>query len=239
MAEFRRSRLERKEEDQITRKTIILGVVTLLVFVSVLVFGLPLLVKFSIVLGEVKSRREKIVEEKVIPPPQPRLIVAYEATNSATINVGGVSEPGLEIELLKDDVLYDKTNASETGEFVFEQVSLDKGSNLLTAIATSEKSGSSEPSKPTTVIYDDMPPTLTMTNPSEATLTVDYADFDIVGQAEKGANVTVNGRLAMVDDSGNFKLKFQLSPGKNPILILVRDLAGNEAKREIEITYDI
>jgi hypothetical protein len=239
MAEFRRTRLERKEDEQITKKTIVLGLITLVVFATILVFGLPLLIRFSVMLGEIKSRREKVVEEKVIPPSPPRLIMAFEATNSAQIRLTGVSEPGLEIKLLKDDVLYDKVVADDSGGFVFEQVNLDNGRNLLTAIATSERGGSSQPSKLVTVVYDDITPELTVTNPSESLLTVDYADFDLVGKTEKGASVTINGRLAIVDDGGNFKLKLQLSPGKNSVLILVRDLAGNETKKEIEINYDI
>lgn len=239
MAEFRRSRLERKEEDLVTRKTMFLGVVTLVVFIVVLVFGLPLLIRFSIMLGEVKSRREKVVVEKSIPPPPPRLILPYEATKSAIISVAGVSEPGLEIKLLKDDVLYDKVNADDSGGFVFDQVSLDEGNNMLTAIATSEKNGNSEPSKSVVVTYDNLSPSLVLTNPSEDSLTVDYSDFDVVGKTEKGASVTVNGRLAMVDDQGNFKLRFQLSPGKNSVTVVTRDLAGNETKKEISLTYDI
>ena len=44
MAEFKRSRLNRKTNDQITKKTIFLGLLTIVLGLLVLLFGLPLLV---------------------------------------------------------------------------------------------------------------------------------------------------------------------------------------------------
>lgn len=240
MTEFiRRSRKERLDDEQVTKQTVVLGVVTLVVFGLIMVFGLPVLIRFSIFLGDLKSRQEKVVEDKVIPPPPPRLSIAYEATNSASIVITGASEPGLVVELLKDDVNFDKVSASETGEFVFENVNLDKGDNIFTAIAVSEKGSRSDPSRTVPVVYDDMVPSLAMTNPVETELKVDYADFDLVGNTEKGASVLINNRVAMVDDNGSFKMKMQLSPGKNEFEIKARDLAGNETKKNIVITYDI
>lgn len=240
MAEFiRRSRKERIQEEQVTKQTVVLGVVTILVIGLIMIFGLPVLIRFSIFLGDLKSRQEKVVEEKVIPPPPPRLAISYEATNSATIVINGASEPGLVVELLKDDVNFDKVSATDTGEFLFENVNLDKGENIFTAITVSEKGAKSDPSKSISVVYDDTAPSLNMTNPSETELKVEYADFDLVGITEKGASVMINNRVAMVDDDGNFKMKMQLSPGKNDFEVKVRDLAGNETKRNIAITYDI
>ncbi|MFA6602845.1 MAG: hypothetical protein WCT01_03515 [Candidatus Shapirobacteria bacterium] len=240
MTEFiRRSRKERLNEEQVTKQTVALGVVTLLVFGLIMIFGLPVLIRFSIFLGDLKSRQERVVEDKVIPPPAPRLSIAYEATNSASISVTGASEPGLLVELLKDDVNFDKVSATETGEFKFDSVNLDKGENIFTAIAVSEKGAKSDPSRAVPIVYDDMAPGLDLTNPVETELKVDYADFDLVGATEKGASVLVNNRVAMVDDNGGFKMKIQLSPGKNEFEVKARDLAGNETKKNIVITYDI
>ena len=77
-----------------------------------------------------------------------------------------------------------------------------------------------------------------MINPAEEASKVDAAEFNVVGKSEKGVSVTVNNRLAMVDDSGQFKIRFQLNAGKNDIEIIVSDLAGNETRKKIVITYD-
>jgi len=239
MAEFRRSRLEKNKEESITRKTVFLGIVTVLFFVLVVAFGLPLLVKFSIFLGNAKKQDGEGKTERVLPPLAPRLMIPFEATNSARIMVSGLAEAGVEVELLKNDVALEKIVVPEDGEFIFEMVDLSEGENEFSAIATTEKGGSSNLSEVLRVAFDNRAPELEMSNPAEDKLTVDYDDFDIIGRSESGVSVTINGRVAMVDDGGSFKMKMQLQSGKNSFEIVARDLAGNETKKTIEITYDI
>lgn len=237
MAEFKRSRLAQKQNEQITRKTILLGLLTVALFILMIVFGLPFLVKFSVFLGEAKKGAEKEVEEKVLPPLPPRLVLPFEATNSARISIEGFASPNTEVDLLKNDVSLGRKPVDEEGEFSYDNVILDDGVNTFSAVDISEQGGSSEMSKAVTVVYDDQVPELTMINPSEEELEVDYDDFDIVGKSEKGVSVLVNNRVAIVDDDGMFKLKYQLSSGKNEIEVVVRDLAGNETKKKITINY--
>ena len=234
-----RSRLNRKEDEEITKKTVFLGGLTVLIFALVLIFGLPLLVKLSVLLGDAKSSSSTENQEKFVPPLPPRLVSGFEATNSAEFSVSGVAEPNVEVELLKNDVSLGKETVDDKGSFIFENITLDKGENIFTALASTEKEGNSELSKPVSITYDDQPPSISMINPSEDSISVDTADFDIVGISEKEVRVTVNGKLALVDDEGRFKLKLQLNAGKNNVEIIVRSPAGNEVKKNIEITYDI
>jgi len=238
MAEFKRSRIERKNEEQITKKTIFLGVLTIFVFISVLIFGLPLLIKFSVFLGESKSKKDT-QKENIVPPLAPRFTVPFEATNSATLNINGFAEPKTTVELFKNDVSLNKIEVSDSGDFSFENVSLDDGGNDFSAIATKGDNTSSDKSKILTISYDKTNPELTLTNPNETSLTVDSADFDVVGKTEAGVSVSINGRIAAVDDSGNFKLKIQLNSGNNDIEIIVTDAAGNKTTKKITIKYDI
>lgn len=238
MAEFTRSRLEKKKDEDITKKTIFLGVVTVIVFILLIIFGLPFLINLSVFLGNIKKNTNE-VQEKILPPMAPRIVLPFESTNSSSVKVSGFAEKNVTVELLKNDVSIGKVLTNDSGEFQFDEIQLDNGENIFMAIAISDQAGSSEPSKDTKVIYDNISPEITMTNPSEESLKVDVADFDIIGNTEKDARVTINGRIAMVDDNGQFKLKYQLNAGKNGIEIVVRDLAGNEKKKSIEITYDI
>jgi hypothetical protein len=239
MAEFHRSRLEKKSDEEITRKTIFLGILTIVVFILLLVFGLPFLIRFSIILGDLKRGKDTEQGDRVLPPTAPRIVIPYEATNSATITIGGYAERKVAVELLKNEVSLGRAEVNDNGEFVFNDVPLDQGESVFTAVAISEKGGSGEPSKEAKIIFDDKPPSLTMVNPAEDSLKVDSADFDVIGQSEKGVVVTVNSRLAMLDDSGKFKIKLQLNTGKNDVEIVVKDLAGNETRKKIAITYDI
>lgn len=238
MPEFKRSRLERKKEEQITKKTIFLGFLTVLIFVLIIVFGLPFLINFSIFLGNSKSKKE-VINENVLPPLAPRLVVPFEATNSSKIKIDGFAESGSVVELLKNGESVGQVEVNQDGVFSFEGVDLSEGNNGFSAVAIKDKSGSSEVSKETVVVFDNKPPELTMTNPSEESLTVDLADFDIIGKSEKGVSVLVNNRVAMVDSEGNFKIKMQLNAGKNDIEIVVKDAALNETRKKIAITYDI
>lgn len=238
MAEFTRSRLEKKKDEDITRKTVFLGIITVIIFLALMVFGLPSLIKLSIFLGDIKKNNNN-VGEKILPPIAPRIVLPFESTNSSNVAVSGFAEKNVTIELLKNDVSIGKVMTNDNGEFKFSDIQLDSGDNTFSAIAISDKAGSSEPSKDTKVAFDNASPELTMTNPAEEKMKVDVADFDIIGKTEKTARVTINGRIAIMDDNGQFKIKYQLSAGKNTIEVIVRDLAGNETKKTIEITYDI
>lgn len=237
MADFKRSRLERKKDEQITKKTVFMGFLTVLIFVLIVVFGLPLLIKFSIMLGNTKSKKDT-TNENIVPPLAPRLIVPFEATSSSKIKIDGFAEAGAEVELLKNEQSIGKTEVTVDGNFSFTNIELNDGENNFSAIAAKENNGTSDVSKIVSVIYDTVSPELTMSNPSEDALTVDSADFDIIGKSEKGVSVTINGKVAVVDSEGNFKLKIQLSSGKNNIEIIVKDEALNETKKTISITYD-
>lgn len=237
MAEFKRSRLNRTNQDQITKKTVFLGFLTVVVLILVLVFGLPLLIRFSVFLGEGKKTAEQT--EKVLPPLAPRLIIPYEATNSGVINISGFAEPKVKVELLKNDVSIGTTEVSDDGDFSFTKIVLDEGDNEFSSMASTEKAGRGDGSKTIVVTYDKTAPKLDLTNPSEENLNVDSADFDIIGSTEAEASVSINNRIAPVNNDGSFKLKWQLNMGKNDLEVVSTDLAGNQTKKKISITYSL
>jgi len=220
------------------RKTFLLGFVVVVLLVLVVLFGFSFLVRFTAFLGERKEVNSGVVKDNQLPPLPPRIFVPFEATNSAAINVSGTAESGTLIELEKDDILLDTINVDDDGEFIFENVLLNLGNNLFSAVAVAADGKRSEISKEVMVVFDNEPPGLEMSNPVEDSLTVDYEDFDVVGKVDNDVSVTVNGRIGLIDSEGNFKVKIQLQPGKNNVEIKVRDLAGNETSKIIEITYD-
>lgn len=239
MAEFQRPKIIKSDDEQITKRTIILGIVTLVVFLVMIIFGLPFLVRFSIFLGQIRGNKDGEVVEKKLPPMVPRLVLTYEATNSAKVNISGFGEVDSMVDLMKDETSIARVAVTSSGDFLFREVKLEKGENTFTAVASKEGGANSEASKPVSVVFDDEPPPLEMTNPKEDSLSVDYADFDVAGKSEKGVSVTINGHITMVDSEGKFKLKYQLQAGKNEIEVVVKDLAGNETRKKVEIKYDI
>ena len=239
MAQFvRKTRLERKSEDQITKKTITLGLITVLFLVFLVLLGIPFLVRFAVFLGDMKNKNAPIVVDTSLPPLAPRLFIPYDATNSAQISISGTAEAKTSIELQKNETLLTKGNVSDTGDFSFEAIVLDKGENRFSAVAISEKGVRSVVSKEVTITYDDKPPALTLQAPNADSISVDTADYDVSGTTDKGVSVTVNGHIAMVDNDGKFKQKVQLSSGKNEIEVLATSAAGNQTKKTVTITYD-
>jgi len=239
MAKFKRSRLDRKTNDQITKKTVFLGLITIICGVLVLLYGLPLLIKFSIFLGEGKNNKNTTMNEKILPPLAPRIVWEFEATNSASIKIKGFAEARVMVELYKNDISIGITEVSENGDFLFDKILLDLGDNYFSAIASTEKSGSGDGSETMNIVYDNVAPSLTLTNPSEQTLSVDYSDFDITGITDMGSSVSINGKIVKVNDGGGFKEKWQLNMGKNDLEVIARDVAGNETKKNISITYSL
>ena len=237
MAEFKRSRLDRNTQSQVTKKTVFLGFLTIVILVVILVFGLPLLIKFSVFLGNGKKESDK--SEKILAPLAPRLVIPYEATNSAQVDISGFAEPKVTVELFKNEVSLGTTQVTDDGDFDFGHISLDEGNNAFSAVASTKDAGKGDGSKAATVVYDKTPPKLDLTNPSEDNLTVDSADFDIIGKTDAEASVSVNNRIASVDDDGNFKLKWQLDMGKNNLEIISTDMAGNQTKKTVTITYSL
>jgi hypothetical protein len=237
MTQFKRSRLVRRNEEMVTKKAVFMGFLTIFFIVLVMVFGLPMLIKFSVFLGNNKKSNEK--KDVLVAPVAPRLVIPYEATNTASVFIEGFAEKGVKVELFKNEVSIGETQVTENGDFAFKNISLDEGDNSFSAIASSDEAGAGDGSNPIVVVYDIQAPKLELTNPTEKELTVDYADFDITGKTEKDVSVTINGKLATVDDDGNFKLKIQLSMGKNDLEIIVKDAAGNETKTKVSITYSL
>lgn len=234
----RKTRLERKTDEQITKKTMTLGLVTVLFLVFLVVFGIPFLVRFAVFLGDMKNRNQPTSTDTTLPPLAPRMFIAYEATNSAKINISGTAETKTAVELLKNDTLVTKSEVSVTGDFAFDNIDLDKGLNRFSAVAISEKGVRSTVSKEVAIVFDDQPPELVVFTPEKDEVTVDTADYTISGSSEKGVSITINARVAMVDNDGKFKLKVQLSSGKNEEEIIATDTAGNQTKKTVRITYD-
>ena len=61
--------------------------------------------------------------------------------------------------------------------------------------------------------------------------------FTIIGQAEPGSRVLVNGLLALVDTDGYFTFDLELKEGSNKVQVVAIDPAGNTEQLTRSITY--
>lgn len=63
--------------------------------------------------------------------------------------------------------------------------------------------------------------------------------LEVTGQVEAGSSVTVNGRPAYIDSSGDFNLPVNLVTGKNDITVKIIDPLGHAATLTRKVTYDL
>jgi subtilisin family serine protease len=122
-------------------------------------------------------------------------------------------------------------NASvENGRFVVP-VLLDEGPNVVVVAAEDLAGNVAEVVR--LVTLDTIPPLVVVTAPVNGTWTADRS-VDIVGRAEDGSVVTVNG-LPVLLDGDAFAATVDLEEGVNVVVVRAADAAGNVREVQVEV----
>jgi hypothetical protein len=87
-----------------------------------------------------------------------------------------------------------------------------------------------------TVTIDNDPPYLTIRSPDRDVILRD-ASVRITGETERGASVTIQGQPANVAVDGRFEATVMATAGANSIVVVAKDPAGNETRRERPFIY--
>lgn len=211
------------------------GMLTLVVFL--LVFGLRILVGFSLLVDRIRGNappQQSQGQELILPPildPLP------EATNSASLTITGKSDPGLKIVLYIDEEEATTLPVQSDGTFSLTK-KLAEGDHTVSAKAKNDKDAVSDLSNVVTVTIKRSKPELTITNPNEgARIVGDSNTLVVKGNTASDNTVTVNDRLAVVSNDGSFTYTYSLSEGENTLRIVAADPAGNEESEDRRVTY--
>ena len=220
------------------KNTIVSIAIIIVVLVVILFFGLQLLVKFSLLLGRIKSTSEIPTDLQTEFVLSPTLNPLFEATNSAVIEVSGIgSEPGQTIELFLNGERKTDTIVNSNSQFTFSQLRLESGENRIQVRA--KKDGKeSEFSNQAMVTLDTTPPALEVKEPTDGQIIRKDPQVRIVGKTESESSIFINDFLPIVDTNGNFLYSLPLSNGENSIKIVARDKAGNQTTNEIKVTFE-
>ena len=233
-----RSRLQRLEEKKSLRLAVLLVITTVALIGAGVVWGLPVLVRFAVFLGDLNSSGKRVDKTDLIPPAPPQLFVLYEATNSATLLVRGWSEPEATVVLTRNKELVGTTVALEDGGFEFLEVQLLQGQNAFEAVAVDKAGNESQISQKSNVAHSTEPPKLEISQPSDGQLiTGRTATVEIKGSTEAGVRVIVNERVVVVGNDGSFVTKFSLNSGENVFVIVATDRASNQTRQELKVNY--
>ena len=233
------SRLSRKEGKRYIRQSALLTVLTILLLIALLFWGIPSLIKLAIFLGDLRSSTQTITGEDVLPPPPPVMQPVAEATNSAVVEISGFAEEGSSVVLSLNGSDAYETLVDSDGEFLFDSVKLNQGDNEIVATSTDTAGNKSKASSTTTIELDQTLPTLTIDAPADGQTFFGQMQkvVRVSGKIDPGSTVLVNNSFVILSQEGAFSHLVQLNEGENIIAIIAQDRAGNRAEKEIKVSF--
>lgn len=235
-----KSRLNRNLEKR-TKKRLVLSLVGIFIVLFVLIkFGIPALINFSLFLAQGKDAqlaKQAQNNSSILLPPT--LDDPFSATNSATISVTGTAASKEKIELFVNDNLVDTVDTKDDGSFSFNNVALTTGGNTIKAKAKANNK-ETDFSNILSITYRNNPPSLTVDAPMDGqTFSGGGQQTQVVkGKTDPNVKVTVNGFWAVTDSSGNYSYSLSLQNGDNQIKIIAQDPAGNQAEKDIKVSFN-
>lgn len=207
----------------------------MILIILFVLYGVPVVLGLS---GTISNWRRSPVNpsvEKPVVPTAPKLSEDMIATSSARAVVRGVSDPKVTIELTQNGQLLTTVETLTDGTFS-QDVSLEKGENKFSARAVNPTGEKSEVSNTYVLSYLSAQPKLDVQSPKDGDNTK-TSPISISGQTDPGDSVTINDRLAIVNEDGKFNYAINLSNGDNKIKVVASDQAGNQTTKELTIKY--
>ena len=231
------SRLASVEERKNTRSAILFIVLSIVIIAALFFYGIPVVGKFATFVSDLGKSGSAITSTDKTPPAPPQFDNFNAFVNQQNVNISGSSEAGATIKLTfngnSQNVLVDKD-----GHFQFS-VQLDNGDNTFSAVAVDTAGNISQKTQDYKITFDNKPPNLTIDSPTDGTTFFGSSQRQVTikGAAEGGDQVTINDRIVVVDDSGNFQYTTTLSDGSNKFTIKATDQAGNTTEKDITLNF--
>ena len=224
------SRLTRLEERRNSRKAVLLILGTIILLAMAVFLGIPVLVKMAVFLGDLKSSKMPVDRTDLIPPPPPSFSLPYDATNSANQTISGGSEAGSTVYLILNGESVGNVVAKDDGTFTLGDLTLKNGDNVLVAIAIDQAGNKGNASAEVDVYYSNKPPELAV----ETSMVADNK-VEIKGTTN-GERLTANDRLIIIGQGGKFATTINLNPDEKILVLVVTDRAGNQTRKEVELS---
>lgn len=232
------SRLKTNIKRQAVHNVVIVIFGFVLLVVILVFFGSTILTNFSLFVEKSQGNNDSnntqsTQSDSYIAPPTLNTIAT--ATNKPQVTVSGFGQNNQTIILYVNNQETDKTTVSDN-KFNFSPVQLQNGQNAIKVKAEVDNKQSSF-SNVDTISYLKNPPSLTISSPQDGQgfSKNTSPSVSITGSTDIGANVTVNGSWAIVDDQGKFSYLYTLKDGDNDIKAVSTDSAGNQTTKEIHI----
>ncbi|WP_190279401.1 S8 family serine peptidase [Ornithinibacillus gellani] len=156
-------------------------------------------------------------------------------TNEAELNIAGEAEPSATLRLLNNGKQIGTFQADESGAFSY-QSKLEEGNNKLSVVSF-YKGSPVNVSKTIDVVLDSIKPKLTIESPKDGTTTKN-SEIVVEGKVtdENLKIVTVNDKEVNVQEE-HYSTPVALTEGENQIVVVAKDLAGNEQSKTVMVIY--
>ncbi len=230
-----RSRLQGMEEKRDMRTAVLIFSFIILLLVFLGFFGLKFLPKLVNMLSN--SNRINNDKTDLISPPPPTLSLSYVATNSATINLTGQSEPGSQVYLTHDNNSVGNIRTDNDGIYKMENVSLNEGNNSFRLVAMDPAGNQSPPSKEYLVEFISKAPELNIESLEDGQ-TVSSKKLTIKGSTNPQNRLYLNDRFVMLGSNGSFETTLNLTVGENKLIFVAQDRAGGTTQKELTVTLE-
>lgn len=237
MSRNRKSRLVRNELEQAKHEVRRYIILTTTLVIFGFFFGLPVVTRFAAFIHDITSGDQPIEITDKTPPAPPLLHDVPSYTNKQTLDVKGSAEPGSTVKIYANNT---DSEIVVNNEGIFTtQIKIRDGENKVWAKAIDESGNESQETDKISITYDNEPPELELSKPQDGESF--YGDknreISVEGQTEGANKVTIDGRVAIINQNGKFNLSIRLEPGTNEVIIKASDIAGNETEMSVSVTY--
>ena len=205
--------------------------------IAIVVVSVVGMVKFAPKIGSLFGQISVNRNQTITPPqpntPPPIFIDVPEAVNETKINLKGTSAPKTKIQIFVNGPKQGKDLTDNSGEFLFTDVKLNKGTNTIFAKAGETKS------KVITIDYDDDTPEIEIESPEDGETIENLNErIEIKGKINEKAQIRINDRIAIQKPDNSFYFLLGVDEGEVEIKIIAIDVAGNKSEEELTVTYD-
>ena len=190
-------------------------------------------------LWDIFKGKDVYSQKDTIAPVTPYLNPVSEATIDDSVTISGKAEPSTKIVLKIDGKESQDTTTDNDGVFTFTNIPVSFISQQISVIAKDNAGNESKESHIYSVIKDNTPPEFEITAPKEdEKFKSTGRNYKVTGITEPNTSVTLNEQIGFVSSTGEFFVNIRLNEGKNELKIKVKDKAGNETEKDINMYYE-
>lgn len=228
------SRLANKQKKELTKQSIVLFILAILIAIIFFMVVLPGAVRLFF---EILDKQTVIEQDFGLPPQRPIVAAVPEFTSQAELEISGYSQPDSTVKVLLNHQEYAKKEIIEDGSFSIS-IKLNQGANQIAVFAIDANEQESQQQN-FQIILDTEPPSIKIGFPEDGQKfeLKENQTILIEGESEPRARVLINGRVTVANSEGLFSQRYHLSEGDNQLEFKAVDEAGNESETVITVHY--